>query len=336
MNIPVLSLDSWQTLLSNTIDDPAELIRLLELPDALIAPARHAANGFPLRVPKPYLSRIRKGDLNDPLLKQVLPLEQELHKTPGFSADPLAEAQSNPHEGIIHKYHGRVLLIMTGACAINCRYCFRRHFPYQDNRIGPDQWQQMLTYLRSDTSIKEVILSGGDPLAVSDKRLARLIDDLSEIPHLKRLRIHSRLPVVIPQRITDTLLSLLENSRLQTIMVLHVNHANEVDDDVNQALSDLKAANITLLNQAVLLKGINNSVAALKALSETLFNSGVLPYYLFVLDPVDGAAHFDIPDIEAQQLLGQLQAVMPGYLVPRLAREVPGKPAKTVLPTITI
>ncbi|MGB0466116.1 MAG: EF-P beta-lysylation protein EpmB [Pontibacterium sp.] len=335
MNLPLRTPDDWQTLLSQTLDDPAELIRLLELPESLIEAARQASGDFPLRIPRPYLSRIQKGDINDPLLKQVLPLGKELRQVPGYLTDPLAEKAANPQEGLIHKYQGRVLLIMTGACAINCRYCFRRHFPYQENRLGPAQWQQLLDYLKNDNSIEEVIFSGGDPLALSDSRLDKLISDLAEIPHIKRLRIHSRLPVVIPQRITESLINLLTRSRLNCIMVLHVNHANEVDDAVRLALAHLKKAGIVLFNQAVLLKGINDSVAALKNLSETLFEAGTLPYYLFVLDPVKGAAHFDIPDTEAQRLVGQLQTQLPGYLVPRLAREVPGKPSKTILPVIT-
>ena len=334
MNLPVMPLESWQQLLSHTIDDPAELIRLLELPETLIEPARAAAGDFPLRVPRPYLARIQKGDPNDPLLKQVLPLAKERENVPGFVADPLAEANYNPHQGLVHKYKGRVLVIMTGACAINCRYCFRRHFPYGDNRLGPEQLQALLTYVANDSSIEEVILSGGDPLAVPDARLAKLIAELEAIPHLKRLRIHTRLPVVIPQRVTSSLLEILSQQRLRTTIVLHVNHANEVDADVGRALSKLRDAGITVLNQAVLLKGINDSVPALKALNETLFDWGVLPYYLFVLDPVAGAAHFDIPDADAQRLVAELQSQMPGYLVPKLAREVPDRPAKTVLPTV--
>lgn len=334
MNLPLTALDSWQQLLSHAIDDPAELIRALDLPEELIAPAQAASQGFSLRVPTPYLHRIEPGNPDDPLLKQVLPLSAETRKVVGYVTDPLAEAQFNPRQGLVHKYQGRVLLIMTGACAINCRYCFRRHFPYDENRLGPEQWQSMLDYIRSDSSISEVILSGGDPLAVSDSRLQRLIDDLTAIPHIQRLRIHSRLPVVIPQRVTPDLLEILGNSRLLTTLVLHVNHANEVDEQVGYALTQLRQANVTLLNQAVLLRGINDSVESLKNLSEGLFNWGVLPYYLFVLDPVEGAAHFDIPDEEAQQLVGKLQGTLPGYLVPRLAREIPDRPSKTVLPTV--
>ncbi len=331
MNLPVTLLDDWQQLLSHTIDDPAELLRLLELPDALLAPARAAAGDFPLRVPRPYLNRIRKGDPDDPLLRQVLPLGAERLQVPGYVTDPLAEMAANHRDGLIHKYKGRVLLILTGACAINCRYCFRRHFPYDDNRLGPEQWLQVLEYLRQQPQVNEVIFSGGDPLATSDKRLARMILDLADIPHLSRIRVHSRLPVVIPQRITDSLVEALTGTRLQSVMVLHANHANEIDAEVDLAVNRLKRAGVTVLNQSVLLRGVNDSVEALQTLSERLFAAGVLPYYLFVLDAVAGAAHFDVSDDEAKALMQALQAELPGFLLPRLAREIPGRPSKTLL-----
>ncbi len=327
---------SWQHLLSQAITDPAELIRALGLPAETIAGALQAHQDFSLRVPAPYLQRIRPGDLNDPLLRQVLPVSEETANVPGYVTDPLAEADSNPHDGLIHKYKGRVLVILTGACAINCRYCFRRHFPYEDNRLGPDQWQQVVDYIAADSSIKEVIFSGGDPLATNDKRLDKLITSLEAIPHVERLRIHSRLPVVIPQRITPELSQRLADSRLQTVMVLHINHANEIDNDVAAAAASLKQAGVTVLNQAVLLRGVNDSVDALEALSEHLFRAGILPYYLFTFDPVAGAAHFDIADAEAQQLMSELQSRLPGYLVPKLAREIPGRASKTLLPVSSV
>ncbi len=331
MTLPVTQLEDWQQLLSHTIDDPAELLRLLELPAELLSPARAAAGDFALRVPVPYLKRIRKGDPDDPLLRQVLPLDAELLSVPGYVSDPLAEMAANHRDGLIHKYKGRVLLILTGACAINCRYCFRRHFPYDDNRLGPEQWQQVLTYLRQQPQVNEVIFSGGDPLATSDRRLARMVRDLAEIPHLRRVRVHTRLPVVIPQRVTDSLVDALTGTRLQCVMVLHANHANEIDLDVDLAVLQLKRAGVTMLNQSVLLRGVNDSVSALQALSERLFAAGVLPYYLFVLDAVAGAAHFDVSDDEARALMRALQAELPGFLLPRLAREIPGRPAKTLL-----
>ncbi|NVK42247.1 MAG: EF-P beta-lysylation protein EpmB [Oceanospirillaceae bacterium] len=331
LNLPLTQLDDWQSLLSHTLDDPAELLHRLALPETLLAAAREAAGDFPLRIPLPYLTRIRKGDPDDPLLRQVLPLGAERIAVPGYVTDPLAEADANHRDGLIHKYRRRVLLILTGACAINCRYCFRRHFPYDDNRLGPDQWRGVLDYLHAHPEVNEVIFSGGDPLATSDKRLARFIADLEQIPHLTRLRIHSRLPVVIPQRVTDSLIDTLTGSRLKPVLVLHVNHGNEIDGEVEHALGRLRRAGVTLLNQSVLLRGVNDNVAALRDLSERLFDAGVLPYYLFVLDAVAGAAHFDVPDDEARGLVLELQRELPGFLVPRLAREIPGRPAKTLL-----
>lgn len=331
MNLLYPKAPDWQTELRQCVENPAELLALLELPETLLDGARAADHAFALRVPRPWLSRIRKGDLQDPLLRQILPLDDELKQVPGFSTDPLAEADANHASGLIHKYTDRVLLILTGACAINCRYCFRRHFPYSDNSLGPQQWQAVLDYLHRHPQVSEIILSGGDPLATPDGRLQRMLNDLSDIKHLQRVRIHSRLPVVIPQRVTQTLLDALTSTRLQPVMVLHINHPQEIDPAVAEACQKLRQAGITLLNQAVLLRGINDSRAVQKTLSETLFSCGVLPYYLFVLDAVAGAAHFDVDDVQAQHLVGELQTVLPGYLVPRLAREIPGRPSKTLL-----
>lgn len=322
---------TWQHLLSNAIDDPKALLEHLNLPQNLLDGAQKGSDLFSMKVPEPYLSRIEPGNPEDPLLRQVLPLNDELADVSGFVADPLAEMDANHSDGLIHKYKGRVLLILSGACAINCRYCFRRHFPYQENRLGSEQWQQVLNYLKSDPTISEVIFSGGDPLATSDNRLERMIQDLEDIPHLSRLRIHSRLPIVIPQRITDRLLQILRDSRFSTVMVLHANHPNELDGSTAESARRMKDSHITVLNQAVLLKGINDQVDVQQQLSEKLFEQGILPYYLFTLDPVKGAAHFDIPDEEAVKLHQQMQAVLPGYLVPKLAREIPGKTEKTLL-----
>lgn len=330
--LPVSEIHSWQNLLSQTIDDPAALLSYLELPQDLLAGAETGNTLFTQKAPKPFLDKIVKGDPDDPLLKQILPLAAEQAEVPGYVVDPLAEKDANHHDGLIHKYKSRVLLILSSACAINCRYCFRRHFPYQDNRLGPEQWQQVLNYLRNDRSVTEVIFSGGDPLATSDKRLQKMITDLETIPHLQRLRIHSRLPIVIPQRVTPQLCQMLKNSRFDTVMVLHANHPQELADDTKQAVRDLKQADVTVLNQAVLLRGINDRVETLKQLSEKLFSQGVLPYYLFTLDPVKGAAHFDVPDAEAQALFAELQAELPGYLLPKLAREIPERSSKTLLP----
>ncbi|MGO3768966.1 MAG: EF-P beta-lysylation protein EpmB, partial [Vreelandella alkaliphila] len=286
---------------------------------------------FEICVPDAYLTRIAPNDPNDPLLRQVLPVSDEAATPQGYVTDPLEEAEHQPVKGLIHKYANRVLLIASPNCAINCRYCFRRHFPYSDNSPSRAQWQEALDYLRIDTSLNEAILSGGDPLAANDRQLAWLVEQLENIPHLKRLRIHTRLPVVIPDRIDDALVGWLAATRLQKVMVLHINHANEIDQAVIDACTRLKQAGVTLLNQSVLLRGINDSVSALATLSERLFEAGVLPYYLHVVDPVQGAAHFDVPDEEAKALVKQLLEHLPGFLMPRLVREVPGNASKTPL-----
>lgn len=329
--IPIQTVRNWQDELREAISDPAELLQRLELPADLLAGAIAGDALFNVRVPEPYLARIEKGNPNDPLLLQVLPLQHETLSLPGYTTDPLQEQAANPLPGLIHKYTHRVLLILSGACAINCRYCFRRHFAYQENQLGRQQWQAILTYLMEHTDVDEVIFSGGDPLATPDSRLEGMIKDLEAIPHLQRLRIHTRLPVVIPSRVTDQLVHLLSASRLNTVMVLHINHPNEIDASVKGAMKRLKEGEITLLNQSVLLRGINDSVTVQKTLSKTLFAAGILPYYLFLFDPVAGAAHFDLPETEARRLAADMQAVLPGYLMPRLAIEIPGQPSKTLL-----
>lgn len=325
---------SWQEELAASVRDPEELFRLLALPSEHLEGARSACLDFALRVPHPFLNRIRKGDINDPLLRQVLPLADELIAAPGYSTDPLAEQQANPAPGLIHKYHGRVLLVVNPNCAVNCRYCFRRHFPYGDNKPNRKQWQQVLDYIANDVSITEVIYSGGDPLAASDNQLAWLTKQVAAIPHVARLRIHTRLPIVVPQRVTSTLLTWLTDTRLRPVMVIHSNHANELDNAVDGALQQLRQAGVTLLNQTVLLKGVNDHPQTLIDLSEKLFNSGVIPYYLHVLDEVRGAAHFDVSEHRARQLLGAIMAVLPGYLVPKLTQEVPGARSKIPLSPI--
>lgn len=319
----------WQNELTDLIRSPAELIELLELDPGLLPAALAASDDFALRVPRPYAARMRKGDSTDPLLRQVLPLGDELLAAPGYSTDPLGEEEANPHPGLIHKYHGRVLLIVSGSCAINCRYCFRRHFPYQDNNPGRARWQEALDYIAADPSITEVIYSGGDPLSAPDRQLAWLTQRVAAIAHVRRLRIHTRLPVVVPSRIDVSCLTWMTDHRLDTSLVIHSNHANELDADVAGALARLREAGVVLLNQAVLLKGVNDSVQALGALSERLFACGVVPYYLHLLDKVAGARHFDMPAEVAVDLHRQLQATLPGYLVPRLVREIAGASSKT-------
>lgn len=322
---------SWQSLLARSVTDPRDLLTRLNLDTALLAGALAASADFPLRVPEPYLQRMQRGNLNDPLLRQVLPLGEELLEQPGFVMDPLGEQHTNARPGIIHKYHGRLLLIVSGGCAVNCRYCFRRHFPYGDNNLSTQEWEQALDYIRQDQSISEVIYSGGDPLAASDRRLAWLTREIAAIAHVRRLRVHTRLPVVIPQRVTPELIDALCGTRLPVTMVLHCNHANELDNHLGKAVQRLKQAGMLLLNQAVLLKGVNDNVEALVSLSENLGDHGILPYYLHVLDQVKGAQHFHVDDGVASGLAAEMLARLPGFLVPRLVREVAGESSKTPL-----
>ena len=271
---------------------------------------------------------MRRRDPNDPLLRQVLPLGDEDSPAPGFTADPVGELALAPTAGVLHKYRGRALLVATGACAVHCRYCFRRHFPYGDIGGSVADWQAAVELIASDPEISEVILSGGDPLTLPDVRVSELARRVVRVPHVRRLRIHTRLPIVLPQRVDEDLVAWLSHLDLPTVVVVHSNHAQEIDADVRRALAALRATGVSLLNQSVLLAGVNDTADALVELSESLFDAGVLPYYLHMLDPVAGAAHFEVSDKEAKDLHRQLTSRLPGYLVPRLVREVPGAPAK--------
>lgn len=314
---------------TRTIIDPDELWRELALDPAWLPAARLAAARFPLRVPRRFLARMRRGDPNDPLLRQVLPLAAELAETPGFVADPVGDLAAQTAPGVLHKYHGRALLIATGACAVHCRYCFRREYPYGQASASADAWGPALAYLAADPSIREVILSGGDPLTLSNARLAPLLTGLARIPHVQRLRWHSRQPVMAPERVDEGLVGLMAGGRLQSVLVIHANHPRELDGSVRTALRRLAAVGVALLNQSVLLRGVNDSAAVLAELSEALFAAGVLPYYLHLLDPVRGAAHFELNETETSVIMEQLRRRLPGYLVPRLVREQAGQPAKT-------
>jgi EF-P beta-lysylation protein EpmB len=274
------------------------------------------------------VARMRVGDPLDPLLLQILPTKQELLAMPGYSADPLQEQQVNKLPGLIHKYRGRVLLTVTAACAVNCRYCFRQNFAYDDNNPGRVGWQKIVDYVAADPSINEIIFSGGDPLIAKDNLLAQIIKPFAALPQIKRLRIHTRLPIVIPQRITQELTSMLMRTGLQVIIVVHANHPNEIDESVRQSLQFLRDAGITVLNQAVLLKGINDDPIILAELSEKLFTGGCLPYYLHTLDKVFGSAHFDVDLKQAQDIMWKLSQILPGFLVPKLVTEVPGVSSK--------
>ncbi|WP_290649587.1 EF-P beta-lysylation protein EpmB [Aquisalimonas sp.] len=324
---------AWQKELSRGFRHPRDLLAALGLSERWLTAAQSGHEDFPMRVPRGFVARMRRGDPHDPLLRQVLPLAEEQDSHFQFSQDPVGDLPAMTAPGVLHKYHGRVLLITTGACAINCRYCFRRHYPYGDAHAARQQWVPALSYIRDHPDITEVILSGGDPLTLPDHRLAALAEQLQRIPHLQRLRVHSRLPVVLPQRVNTALLDWLTGSRLQPVLVLHANHANELDEQVHHACRRLRDAGVMLLNQTVLLRDINDSVAAQTALSERLFTIGVLPYYLHQLDRVAGAAHYLVREEDARALAATLTERLPGYLVPRLAREDPGAPAKTPLST---
>ncbi|MBX2858292.1 MAG: EF-P beta-lysylation protein EpmB [Cellvibrionaceae bacterium] len=324
-------LPSWQQELGQLMTDPAELVHHLKLGRQWLAPAIAAAKLFPLRATRSYVQRIAPGRPDDPLLRQILPLQAELKTDKGYSADPLGEQRANPVPGLIHKYHGRVLLVAAPQCAINCRYCFRRHFDYKSNTPSRQQWQQAIDYIRQHPSIDEVILSGGDPLVLADKPLAWLVEQLASIQHVQRLRIHSRLPIVLPQRLTAQLLSLLQHNRMHCVVVVHCNHPKEINDEVASALLSLKHHGLTTLNQSVLLKGVNDCSSTLVDLSKRLFELGVLPYYLHALDKIVGAAHFEVAEPEIKNLYRSLLRELPGYLVPKLVREVQGAQSKVAI-----
>lgn len=323
--------EKWQQILADLITDPKELLEILQLDPGGNPLSDQAHLDFPLKVPRPFAARIRKGDWQDPLLRQIWPAGDEAQPGPDLVNDPLQEQQFNPVPGILHKYPGRVLLMAAPHCAIHCRYCFRRHFDYDANSPGRRQWQESLAWLEQDDSIHEVILSGGDPLANSDRQLAWLVNRLDRIPHLTTLRLHTRLPVVIPQRVSSELLTLLGRSRLHIVLVNHVNHAQEIDADCLAAFDMLSTNGVILLNQSVLLAGVNDNYAALTGLSQRLISGRVLPYYLHLPDKVAGTRHFQVSLDLARDLIAQMRATLPGYLIPRLVQEVPGQASKTPL-----
>lgn len=326
-----LPLSTWQQELKRAITDPEELLRTLGLDPALATPARAASSAFAMRVTPSYLARMRHGDPNDPLLRQVLPLADELVETPGYGADPLQEHEATRAPGLLQKYEGRALLITTQACAIHCRYCFRREFPYSaqaEEAEGATRFQAALDVIAGDTSIEEVILSGGDPLSLSDARLSKITDSIARIRHVQRIRVHTRQPIVLPSRVNEGLLTWLRGIGRPTVFVLHANHPNEIDDEVRAACAKLRGAGVTLLNQSVLLRGVNDDVDTLAGLSRALMDAGVVPYYLHLPDRVRGTAHFDVAEAQARRLVEALSVRLSGYLVPRLVREVPGAPYK--------
>jgi EF-P beta-lysylation protein EpmB len=318
----------WQRSLAAAIRDPAELLRLLKLPEELVGPAQAAAGQFPVMVPRSYLARMRTGDPSDPLLRQVLPIGEELRPVPGFEVDAVGDSAARVVPGMLHKYHSRVLLITTGACAVHCRYCFRRHYPYGEEPRRLQDWAPAFEAIEADESIDEVILSGGDPLMLTDIRLGELMERLARIDHLRRVRLHSRLPIVLPERVTAELIGLLRGTRLQTVFVVHANHPQEVADDCEEALRALTGGGVPTLNQSVLLKGVNDDAAALEELSRRLINVGVMPYYLHQLDRVSGTAHFEVERARGLALIDELRRRLPGYAVPQLVEEIAGDASK--------
>ena len=322
----------WQNEMAEAITSPEELATALGLEPSVIAPARDASGAFPLRIPRGYVARMKMGDPHDPLLRQVLPVAEELEEVPNFVADPVGEHAALRVPGLLQKYQGRALIVTTSACAVHCRYCFRREFPYSDVAGDDPRWSEALAEIARDSSIEEVILSGGDPLSLSDARLSSLTSALGALRHVRRIRVHTRQPIVLPSRVDEGLVSWLRGLQLPTVFVLHSNHPNEIDEAVRAACATLRASGVTLLNQSVLLKGVNDDADVLADLSRRLFEAGVLPYYLHALDRVRGAAHFEVSEERAQLIAGELASRLPGYLVPRLVREIHGAPAKVTLP----
>ena len=321
----------WQTVLKTAIRDPHELCRKLQLAKRWLPAAERAASLFPLFAPLPYVNRIAPGNPFDPLLRQILPVEEEFESVPGFESDPVDERDAQLAPGLLQKYQGRALLVATGVCAIHCRYCFRRHYPYAEQPKSLDQWAPALQAITTDTSLEEIILSGGDPLTLVDSQLAELTCRLGQIKHLQRIRIHTRLPIMIPQRVNDDLLGWLTATRLTPVFVIHCNHPAELDDDVADSLQRVSEAGIPLLNQSVLLRGVNDDEETLVALMKKLIQFRAMPYYLHQLDRVQGAHHFEVPVERGLSLMRHLSATLPGYAVPRYVQEQPGKPGKTLL-----
>jgi EF-P beta-lysylation protein EpmB len=328
---PSAFAENWQDVVRLAIRDPVELCQILQLPKRIEIAAIRASRQFPLFVPRPYLARMRPADLHDPLLRQVLPLEVELDELPGFGRDPVGDLQSRRASGIIQKYMSRVVAMPTGLCGVHCRYCFRRHFPHAPAAKGPSEWADWIEEIRRDSTIDEVILSGGDPLMLVDSQLAQLTAMLASVPQVRRLRIHTRMPIVIPARVTSELVECLAACPAVPVVVVHSNHPQELDSQVHSALSTLASAGVLLLNQSVLLRGVNDDVSTLVALSRRLLECRVFPYYLHQLDRVAGAAHFEVPLARGLELIQQMRAQLAGYGVPRFAREVAGKASKQVL-----
>ncbi len=321
----------WQLEYKSSITNIDQLCQILGLKTEQLPTSSQANEQFKLRVPRSYVERMQRENPNDPLLLQVLPSAYEDNTINGYIKDPVGDLKSIKSPGLLQKYNGRALLLATSRCAIHCRYCFRRHFPYSTQNPRIDSWSSAIQELQQDQSISEVILSGGDPLVLDDHELEKLIKKLEPIAHIKRLRIHTRLPVVIPNRINDELLKWVGETRMKVIMVLHINHANEINKEIHNKLKKLTETDCVLLNQSVLLKNINDRASSLINLSESLFESGVLPYYLHLLDKVEGAAHFDVSETDAREIMREITKHLPGYLVPRLVKEIASEQSKSLI-----
>lgn len=325
------TIPSWHQSLIDAFREPDELARYLQIDPSIFHLGQELDTAFPLLVPRGFADRMEKNNPQDPLLLQVIPRHEEFLTRLGYSSDPVGDMDAIVAPGVLHKYHGRALIIATGACSIHCRYCFRRHFPYSNSNAYNDNWQLALEYLKSNQDITEVILSGGDPLMLSDTILNSLVQELEDIDHIQRLRIHSRVPITLPDRVTPELIDVFSTSRFQSILVVHSNHANELDQRVSRNMRRLKQAGITLLNQSVLLRGVNDSLEALSNLSNRLFSIGISPYYLHMLDRAQGATHFEVSMKQARSIYAQLQVTLPGYLVPKLVYEKAGAKSKLLL-----
>ncbi len=317
----------WRDLLRKNFTRREPLCDFLELDDKARAQILEKSP-FPLNLPLRLAAKIAKNTLDDPILRQFVPLQEEEQGAEGYNNDPVQEASFRKSSKLLHKYPARALLVTTSACAMHCRFCFRRHFDYD---VSSKSFENELQQIAEDTTLKEIILSGGDPLSMNNDALAQIINSIEKIPHVKRLRIHTRFPIGIPERIDSGLLDILGDTKLQVWMVIHCNHVNELDEDILSALRALLKRGIPVLNQTVLLKGVNDSLEAQQALAEKLIDNGILPYYLHQLDKVQGAAHFEVSESQGKTLIDALQERISGYGVPKYVREIPGKLSKTPL-----
>ncbi|WP_295163967.1 EF-P beta-lysylation protein EpmB [uncultured Buchnera sp.] len=323
--------DSWLYEISNSIIEPKKLLKFLHLeqhPKYYDAESRKL---FPFRVPYSFASRMRKKDPEDPLLLQVITNNQEFLNNLEFNEDPIKERKNIVLPGLLHKYKDRVLWMLKTNCAINCRYCFRKHFPYETNKGNKKNWMKILHYISQNIQLNEVILSGGDPLMAKDHELLWIITCLSRIKHIKRLRIHTRLPVVIPNRITSDLCQIFFNSTLKIIIVTHINHPQEINKQLSDSLLKLKESNVILLNQSVLLKNINDDAIVLAELSNLLCENNIIPYYLHILDKVKGTSHFLVSNKKAKSIISDLMKMVSGFLVPRLVFDNGSKDNKLII-----